>query len=128
MCSGNQDLRICVFDFQQRINFSLEGIWTADIIRDLNIDLFITLDRHKIYFFLIQHADIDFIFSAQQLYGDDVLQYSAVIEILGAELCVAEGKVAEIILIIRDQMLLALDVISPDFVKGKRVAKVFQIV
>ena len=94
----------------------------------LDIQLFITLDRHKIYFFLIQYADINFIFSAQQLYGDDVFQDSAVIEILGAELCVAEGMVTEIILVIRAQILLALDVISSDFVKGKRVAKVLQIV
>ena len=106
----------------------MEGIWTADIIRNLNIDFFITLDRHKINFFLIQHADIDFIFSAQQLYGNDVFQNSAVIQILRAELCVAEGMVAEIILVIRAQILFALDILSPDFVKGKRVAKVLQIV
>jgi len=36
--------------------------------------------------------------------------------------------VAEIILVIRAQILFALDILSPDFVKGKRVAKVLQIV
>lgn len=36
--------------------------------------------------------------------------------------------VAEIILVIRAQILFALDILSTDFVKGKRVAKVLQIV
>ena len=127
MRAGKDHFGVRVFDLQQRSNFPLKGSSIADLIRYLDIYFLAAADCHKINFFFIENPGIYLISSAQQFHRHDIFQHPAVIKILCAELSIAEGRIAEIILIVAGKILFPLDVISSDPVKCKRIAKILYI-
>ena len=60
-CAGNDHLRICVRDFQQRRHLALEGIGIVYGIGNLNIQLLAALDRYKVDLFFIQDSGVQLI-------------------------------------------------------------------
>ena len=125
--TGNYHLGISIFDLKQGRNLTFKGLFIADVVRHLYINLLVALDGNKVDFFFVKHTDIDLVSSAEQLYGNHIFKDSAVVHILRAELGIAESVVAQIILIVAGKILLALNVISADFIKGEGIAQILNI-
>lgn len=122
--SGNYRFRISVFYLQKRWHFSLKSGGIGYVIRNLNINFFVSFDRNEIYFFFIQYTDVNFIASAKKLYRNNIFQHSSVIEVFRSEFGVTERVVAQVIFIVGRQILFAADIVSSDFVKCKGIEKV----
>ena len=94
----------------------------------MNIELFIALDGNEIYFFLVQNPNIDLISAPKQFNGNDIFKYAAIIQILGSQLRLPEGVVAQLLLITGGQILFPLNVIPAYAIESKGIAQILHIV
>ena len=109
-------------DLEQWLDFALKGIFTADVVADLDVVKLTGAFSDEIDLFVVKFADIDFETTAQELQTDDVFVNAAIIHVARAEHGVAHTGVAEIIFFRAFQVFFAADVIALDRVEEKSAA------
>ena len=92
--SCNYHFRIGVFYLQKWWHLSLKSSEIGYVIRNLNINLFFTSYRNEIYFFFVQHANINFTTSTKKFYCNDIFQNSPIIKVFRSKFGVTERVIA----------------------------------
>ena len=124
MRAGKNHLGIRIANAQQWRNLAFKRLIRADVVAHLNVELLASLDCHKVYFLFIEHTDVYLISAAQQLDGHHVLVHATPVHIACTEQCVFERVVCQVILLAALKVFLAANVISTNFIEGKRIAQV----
>ena len=96
-CSGDDHLRICVFDLKQRTILSFKSFWIRNIVAYLNINSLTFFWIDKTNFFLIELSNIYIITSSHQFDADHIFIETAIIYVSVSQYRVTDAAVTQIV-------------------------------
>ena len=124
MRASENHLGIRIANAQQWRNLAFKCLVRADVVAHLNVEFLAPLDYHKVYFLFIEHTDVYLVSAAQQLDGHHVLVYASPIHITCTKKRIFKRMVRQVILLAALKVFLTANVVSTNFIEGKRIAQV----
>ena len=123
-CAGDENLRERIPDGQQRRELPLERRFGADVVTYLDVDELRPPLRDEVDLLLVQLPDVGLVAAPHQLQEDRVLVHAVPVHVARPQDRIAHSRVAHVILRLRAQVLLPLDVVAPRLIEDEGVAEV----
>ena len=121
--AGDEDFRERVPDGQKRRELPLERRFGADVIAHLDVDELRPPLRDEVDLLLVQLPDVSLVAPPHQLQEDRVLVHAAPVHVARPQDRIAHSRVACVMLRLRAQVLLPLDVAAPRLIEDEGVAE-----
>ena len=125
--AGDENLRGRVPDRQKRRELPLERRIGADVVARLYVDELRPPLRDEVDLLLVQLPDVGLVASPHQLQEDGVLVRAAPVHVARPQDRIAHPRVADVMLRLRAQVLLPLDVVAPRLIEDEGVAGVGEV-